>query len=114
MLLLIILHILLCMFLVTVILLQPGKSDGGIGFGGSSQSIFGGRGAGNFMTRTTSIVASVFLLTSFILTRHRIREDNRSVVTPVSQESSPAKPPVPPEVPAESSGGKSPEPAKGK
>lgn len=78
---LIVIHGLICVFLVFVILLQPGKSDGGgIGFGSSSQSIFGSRGAGNFLTKLTTGCAFIFLLTSFILTRSRMAEYNRSVI----------------------------------
>ncbi len=77
---LIIFHFAICFFLVCVILLQPGKSDAGIGFGSSSQSIFGSRGAGNFLTKTTSVCAVVFLLTSFLLTRDRIQQYNGSVI----------------------------------
>lgn len=85
--LLFIIHILICVFLVVVILIQPGKSDAGIGFGSSSQSIFGSRGAGNFLTKTTSVCAIIFLVTSFFLTRSRIVEYNQSVI---KEESTPA------------------------
>ncbi len=78
--LLIVLHVFVCVFLVCVILLQPGKSDGGIGFGSSSQSVFGSKGAGNFLTKTTSVCAILFLCTSFILTRSRMREYTGSVI----------------------------------
>ena len=75
------LHIFICIFLVFVILLQPGKSDGGIGFGGSaSQSIFGSKGASNFLTKTTSVCAIIFLFTSFVLTRARLKEHSESVI----------------------------------
>jgi preprotein translocase subunit SecG len=78
--LLIVIHALICVFLVAVILLQPGKGDAGVGFGSSSQTIFGSKGAGNFLTKTTSVCAVVFLLTSFFLTRSRIMEYSRSVI----------------------------------
>ena len=78
---LIIVHIFICVFLVCVILLQPGKSDAGIGFGSSSQSIFGSKGASNFLTKTTSVCAILFLGTSFWLTRGRLREFTSSVIT---------------------------------
>ena len=74
-------HFAICGFLVFVILLQPGKGDAGIGFGSSSQSIFGSRGAGNFLTKLTSFCALTFLLTSFILTRARMKEYTSSVIT---------------------------------
>jgi preprotein translocase subunit SecG len=91
-------HIFICIFLVIVILLQPGKSDAGIGFGSSSQSIFGSKGAGNFLTKTTSICAIVFIFTSFWLTRQQM-ENRKSVVDIVPEERSataPAKPAVAP------------------
>jgi len=88
--LLIILHIAICSFLVFVILLQPGKADGGVTFGGSSsQSIFGSKGAGNFLTKTTSVCAILFLATSFMLTRSRSTSVTKSVIgkEPVSESS---------------------------
>jgi preprotein translocase subunit SecG len=78
-------HVFICLFLIGVILLQPGKSDGGMTFGSSSQSIFGSKGAGNFLTKTTSVFAIIFLLTSFILTRSRIQEYTKSVVPLTSE-----------------------------
>jgi len=86
----IVFHIAICVFLVVVILLQPGKSDAGIGFGSSSQSIFGSKGAGNFLTKTTSVCAIVFLLTSLVLTRSRIA-DQRGIR--IDNVSTPAAPP---------------------
>jgi len=64
-----IIHILACIFLVLVVLLQTGKgADMGAVFGGSSSTIFGSSGAGNFLTRLTTIMAAVFMLTSLTLT----------------------------------------------
>ena len=84
-------HVFVCLFLVFVILLQPGKSDAGIGFGSSSQSIFGSKGASNFLTKTTSICAVLFLATSFFLTRERSKDYGASVISE-TEESSPASP----------------------
>lgn len=77
---LVIVHICICIFLICVILLQAGKADGGVGFGSSSQSIFGSKGAGNFLTKTTSVFAIIFLGTSFYLTRSRLKEYEGSVI----------------------------------
>ena len=66
---LIVLHVFICIMLMLIVLIQPGKSGGlGAALGGAgAQQIFGGRGAGNFLTRTTWIGASVFFLTSVTL-----------------------------------------------
>jgi preprotein translocase subunit SecG len=63
-----VLHIVACLFLVLVVLIQPGKSGGmGALTGGAAQQVFGGRGAGNFLTKTTWVTASVFFVTSITL-----------------------------------------------
>jgi preprotein translocase subunit SecG len=64
-----VLHVIVCLMLMLVVLIQPGKSGGlGAALGGAgAQQIFGGRGAGNFLTRTTWIAATVFFLTSVTL-----------------------------------------------
>ena len=64
-----VLHILVCFFLILVILIQPGKSGGiGAALGGAgAQQVFGGRGAGNFLSKITWICAVLFFLTSTTL-----------------------------------------------
>jgi preprotein translocase subunit SecG len=65
----IIVHVICCLFLIGVVLLQQGKgADMGAVFGGSSSTIFGSGGAGNFLTRLTTGAAIVFMLTSLTLT----------------------------------------------
>ncbi|MBX6359383.1 preprotein translocase subunit SecG [Pseudacidobacterium ailaaui] len=63
-------HVLVCIFLVIVILLQQGKSADLAGaFGGQgSQTAFGPRGAANVLTRITTWCAVIFMLTSIGLT----------------------------------------------
>ena len=63
--LLLVIFLLACIFLVLMVLLQDeqGEGIGGI-FGGGSSTPFGSR-SGNILTRFTSILAAVFLLTSF-------------------------------------------------
>lgn len=59
-----VIHIILCLFLIAVVLLQSGRSGGmGVLSGAASQQVFGGRGAGNFLQRLTSIVAFMFMFT---------------------------------------------------
>src|SRR5271165_5151070 len=64
-----IIHVFVCLFLMLVVLLQQGKSGGmGAAFGGgATQQVFGGRGAGNLLTRATTICAATFMLTSVSL-----------------------------------------------
>ena len=66
---LLILHVLVCLVLILVVLLQRGKgSDMGAALGGGgSQTVFGGRGAGNFLTKLTTGAAIGFMLTSLSL-----------------------------------------------
>ena len=60
------LHILVCVFLIFVVLLQQGRSADLAGaFGGQgSQTAFGPRAAANVLTRMTAIAAVIFMCTS--------------------------------------------------
>jgi preprotein translocase subunit SecG len=61
-------HVVVCIAMTIVVLLQQGKgADIGAVFGGSSQTVFGSAGAGNFLTRLTAGLALVFFLTSISL-----------------------------------------------
>ena len=62
--LLLIVQVLLSISLIVLILLQHGKgADAGAAFGsGASASVFGSRGAGNFMSRATGIIATLFFI----------------------------------------------------
>src|SRR5690348_9271506 len=61
-----VIHVLLCVFMIFVILLQPGKDAGmGAAFGGgAATSAFGGRGAVTFLSKVTAACAILFFLTS--------------------------------------------------
>ncbi|MDQ5986742.1 MAG: hypothetical protein CSYNP_02474 [Syntrophus sp. SKADARSKE-3] len=60
-----ILHILVCIGLILVVLLQAGKgANMGAVFGGSSQTIFGSSGPGTFLSKMTTGIAIVFMITS--------------------------------------------------
>jgi preprotein translocase subunit SecG len=63
------LHVLLCLILVGVILLQPGKgADPGSAFGGGmTSSVFGPRGPTNVLSQATTVVAVLFMVTSVSL-----------------------------------------------
>ena len=60
-------NIILAVLLVIIILLQ--KSEGGaLGLGASQDSFISSRSAGNFLTKVTTILASLFIVTSILLT----------------------------------------------
>ena len=60
-------NIILAILLVIVILLQ--KSEGGaLGIGASQESFVTSRSAGNFLTKVTAIIATLFIITSISLT----------------------------------------------
>ena len=64
-----VIHVVACLFLIVVVLLQTGKgADMGAVFGGGSQTLFGSGGAGNFLTKLTAGTAIAFMVTSLILT----------------------------------------------
>jgi preprotein translocase subunit SecG len=67
---LVIVHVIVCLFLIGVVLLQQGKSADLAGaFGGQgSQTAFGPRGAANLLTRLTTWGAVIFMLVSLLLT----------------------------------------------
>ena len=93
-----IVHVIACLFLIGVVLLQQGKgADMGAVFGGSSSTIFGSSGAGNFLTRLTTGMAVVFMLTSLTLTYSSARRINSTVF-----DTAPLPEPPPLEAPAKS------------
>jgi preprotein translocase subunit SecG len=84
---LVIIHTLVCLFLIAVVLLQSGKgAEIGAAFGGSSQTIFGSRGAASFLSKLTTVSAVVFMITSLSLAI--VTNKGSSVVkkVPVTQE----------------------------
>ncbi len=61
-------HVIVCVSLCVIILLQQGKgADIGAVFGGSSQTVFGASGAGNALTKATWSLAAIFFATSIFL-----------------------------------------------
>src|SRR4051794_17330885 len=73
-----VIHVIVCLFLILVVLLQAGKGGGmGVAFGsGTSAAVFGGRGAGNFLERVTAATAIMFMLTSMTLAFFASRSDS--------------------------------------
>ncbi len=62
----VVLHLLVAIALVGLVLMQQGKgAEAGASFGaGASGTVFGSQGSGNFLSRVTAILATVFFLTS--------------------------------------------------
>jgi len=80
--LLIIIHIIICFILIVAVLLQSGKSADLAGaFGGvGSQTVFGPRGAGSFLSKITTICAILFMITSFGLWLTSSKGTTKSVI----------------------------------
>lgn len=96
----VIIHVLACVGLILVVLLQTGKgANMGAAFGGASQTVFGSAGAATFLTKATTVVAVVFMLTSLSLAIFSGKGSQPSVMgdapTATQQQPAPAKPPVP-------------------
>ena len=93
----VIVHIIVCLTLIGVVLLQQGKSaDLAAAFGGQgSQTAFGPRGAANALTRVTTWAAILFMVTSIGLTVLMARTGGQKSVLSGTQQttkSAPAKP----------------------
>ncbi len=97
-----VLHVLVCFALILIVLLQAGKgAEMGAAFGGASQTIFGSAGAMGFLSKLTTAVAILFMVTSLILTFSSAKRVS-SVVKEKPVQSAPAAPseiPVQPQVP---------------
>jgi preprotein translocase subunit SecG len=89
-------HILICLALILVILLQSGKGGGlaGGAFGGTAQTVFGGRGATDFLTRATMVLGGAFFLTSLTLAlmSSGTRGPSRSLIQEEAQRAVPTAP----------------------
>ena len=83
-----IVHVVLCVFMIFVILLQPGK-DAGMGAalgGGAATSAFGGRGAVTFLSKLTGICAALFFLTAGIVQSIRATDWRESEIVSAVRE----------------------------
>src|SRR3954468_2316795 len=94
-------HIIVCLFLIIVVLLQSGQAADLAGaFGGlGSQTVFGPRGSATVLTRATSISAILFMVTSLSLSLLATRESGGGggildkITAPVQQSGQPAPAP---------------------
>lgn len=99
-----IIHVIVCLILIGVVLLQAGKgAEMGAAFGGSSQTIFGSRGSATFLSKLTVGAAVLFMVTSFSLS---VLNKSRSVVSTVIDQTQDEVPsPVAPEEETSEAGG---------
>jgi preprotein translocase subunit SecG len=82
--LILVVHVITCLFLILFVLLQAGKgAEVGATFGGISQTFFGSQG-GNILTKITTVLAFVFMLTSIGLTVIQHRAITKSVMQDVT------------------------------
>ena len=89
-----IVHLLVTLGLILIVLLQSGKgADIGAAFGGgSSQTVFGGRGAATFLSKLTSALAILFMLTSLSLTILASQRGSSTVLREEAPKPTPAAP----------------------
>ena len=106
------LHILVCVALILIVLLQAGKGASvGAAFGGASQTIFGSPGAAGFLTKITTVAAVVFMTTSILLSlfsaprSSTVLEETKTEVTETVPPDK-AQPPPGAELPSEKPGQK--------
>jgi len=80
---LIVLHVVVCIALIMIVLLQTGKgADMGAAFGGgASQTLFGSTGASTFLSKATTAAAIVFMLTSLGLAYLSSHRTSGSIMT---------------------------------
>lgn len=97
-------HVTIAIFLGIVVLIQPGKG-GGLVMGGSSQTLFGSTGAGNFFTRLTTVLVLALVGTSIALTKVQSKSSRGSIF----DSASPAPISAPPVAPAATPGAAEPE-----
>jgi preprotein translocase subunit SecG len=92
-----VLHVTVCLFMIGIVLLQKGKgAEMGAAFGGSSQTLFGSRGAATFLNKLTTAAAALFMITSLLLAMS-LTKGGSSVVKDVPAEQTTAAPQQPAE-----------------
>lgn len=83
---LLIIHTLVCFFLISIVLLQSSKgAEMGAAFGGSSQTLFGSRGAATFLSKLTTGSAIVFMITSLLLAVLSVKSGSVVKTVPMEQ-----------------------------
>ncbi len=116
------LHLIICVTLILVVLLQSGKGGGLAGafggMGGAGQTLFGGRGAATFLSKATSVLGVAFMTTSLVLALLSGTHNAPKSVLREGQINTGAAPPpageqAPMQLPGQGGGGSSAQPAPG-
>ena len=92
---LIVVHVIVCFFLICIVLLQHGKgADVGASFGGSNQSLFGTEGPLPLLNKITTFAAIVFMGTSITLAYLSVNKSTGSVMSElkVQEQTAPVQP----------------------
>ena len=100
---LLVVHLMVCIFLVACILMQrsTGGALDGLGGGSGASSFLSARGTGNLLTRTTAVLATLLFITSISLAMYYrgVAKPSTSLVDKVAQEQSVPQTPSAPVVP---------------
>ncbi len=92
---LVIFHIIICLLLIAIVLLQTGRgAEIGAAFGGASRTLFGATGATTVMGKVTTVVAILFMATCLALTYYSGRPVTKSIMDKPAQKV-PATPAIP-------------------
>lgn len=95
---LLVIHVIIALSLIGMILIQRSDSDGfGLG-SGSGSNFMTGRSAANFLTRTTAILATLFIVNSLVLGIMAARHTSGSIVDTIEQQQGDALPATPEQV----------------
>ena len=82
----VVIHLTACLFLIFIILIQSSKgAEMGAAFGGSSQTLFGSRGAATFLSKLTTGAAIAFMITSLLLAIISVRRNSVISSIPVQE-----------------------------
>ncbi len=98
--LLIVVHVVVCVIMILIVLLQGGKgAEMGAAFGGASQTVFGSSGPTDFLGKLTTWSAAIFMVTSLSLAYLSSGKTSPSVVdkVPIAAEQQTAEMPLLPE-----------------
>ncbi|MDD4702614.1 MAG: preprotein translocase subunit SecG [Desulfovibrio sp.] len=104
------LHIVVCVLLIILVLLQSGKEGMGVIFGGGNTSVFGSGGAGGILAKLTTLMAVIFVITSLsytYVTSSRPSSESTILNVKIEEPAAPkpaAIPPVSPAAPAATQG----------